>query len=178
MKEAHDLKIIDLTAQLKPGMKVYPGDPEVKITVVNTHEKHSWELRELNVGTHTGTHVDAFSHMVEDGRTLDEIPLTQFFGDAQVVDPEDVFPKGMGLFFVSKVGVELLEKILLAGPPFVGGMIDLDLERALLENGVVTYTNLVDLELLPKNRTFTFYGLPLKIKDGDGSPVRAIALTE
>ncbi len=172
------MKIVDLTEPMEPGMKVYPGDPEVKMDIVHTHEKNSWELRELSFGTHTGTHVDAFSHMLEDGKTLDEIPLTQFFGDAQVVDPDDDLPTDMGLFFVSEVGVELLEKILLAEPPFVGGMIDLGLERALLENEVITYTNLVNLEQISKNETFTFYGLPLKIKDGDGSPVRAVALID
>ena len=63
-------------------------------------------------------------------------------------------------------------------PGFVGGNITVDLERALLSNEIITYTNLVNLELLPKDKTFMFYGLPLKIKDGDGSPVRAIAIIE
>jgi len=52
------------------------------------------------------------------------------------------------------------------------------LERALLGNNIITYTGLVNLELIPKVRTFIFYGLPLKIKGGDGSPVRAIAIIE
>ena len=40
------------------------------------------------------------------------------------------------------------------------------------------YTGLVNLECLPKQETFIFYGLPLKIKSGDGSPVRAIAIID
>ena len=59
-----------------------------------------------------------------------------------------------------------------------GGMITEELERALLKNKIVTYTGLVNLECLPKQETFIFYGLPLKIKSGDGSPVRAIAIIE
>lgn len=41
---------------------------------------------------------------------------------------------------------------------------------------MITYTDLVNLEDLPYNQSFTFYGLPLKIKNGDGSPVRAMAI--
>ena len=49
-------------------------------------------------------------------------------------------------------------------------------ERALLGHGVVTYTGLMNLDQIPRGLEFTFFGLPLKIRGGDGSPVRAIAL--
>lgn len=172
------MKIIDLTQHIETGMTVYPGDPKVHIQVVHTYDTHTWELRELKLGSHTGTHVDAFSHMHPGGKSLDDIPLTRFFGQAQVVDPQQSFPYGIGLFFTDEVGAELLERILESKPPFVGGLISEQLERALLGNEIVTYTNLVNLELIPMNSTFMFYGLPLKIKQGDGSPVRAIAVIE
>ncbi|MBP3040594.1 cyclase family protein [Bacillaceae bacterium Marseille-Q3522] len=172
------MKIIDLTKQIESGMSVYLGDPEVEIKVVQTIEKNTWELRELKLGTHTGTHVDAISHMHKNGKTLDEIPITSFFGKAQIADKEKDFPKGSGLFFADEVGMEVLERLLAAKPPFVGGHIDTALERALLKEEIVTYTDLIHLDLIPKGVTFTFIGLPLKIKNGDGSPVRAIALLE
>ena len=37
--------------------------------------------------------------------------------------------------------------------------------------------SLRNVDLIPK-RAFTFIGLPLKIKNGCGSPIRAVALTE
>jgi kynurenine formamidase len=52
------------------------------------------------------------------------------------------------------------------------------LERALLGKKIITYTGLVNLESLPKESNFMFYGFPLKIQSGDGSPVRAIAMVE
>lgn len=52
------------------------------------------------------------------------------------------------------------------------------LERALLGTGIITYTDLVNLDQIPLGEPFTFYGLPLKLKEGDGSPVRAIAVLE
>ena len=44
------------------------------------------------------------------------------------------------------------------------------------KNEIVTVTDLVNLEKLPLGKQFMFYGLPLKIKDGDGSPIRAVAV--
>jgi arylformamidase len=170
------LKIIDLTKTIESGMPVYPGDPQVELKLVHTYEQHSWQLRELKMGTHTGTHVDAFSHMHPEGKTLDEIPLNQFMGEAQVVSVAQNFPVMTGLFFTEEAGLELLDKIRQTNPPFVGGEIDESLERALLKEEIVTYTNLVNLNRIPKGLTFTFIGLPLKIKEGDGSPVRAIAI--
>ncbi len=46
---------------------------------------------------------------------------------------------------------------------------------AALENNVVIVENLKNLDLL-LNKEFIFSALPLKIKQGDGSPVRAVAI--
>ncbi len=170
------MNVIDLSKLIKENMDVYPGDPEVEIMLVNTHDKDTWELRKITMGTHTGTHVDAYSHMDEDGRSLDQIPIAKFFGEAQVVGPEDVFPHEKGLFFIEKTGMEMLQKILDADPLFVGGNITEELQRSLLKNEIITYTDLINLEKIPRGITFMFFGLPLNIKDGDGSPVRAVAM--
>ncbi len=126
------MKIIDLSKSIETGMQEYPGDPKVEIDIVHTMEDKAWELRELRLGTHTGTHVDAFSHMHEDGKTIDNIPLASFFGSAQVVDPDEEFPRGIGLIFTKEIGLGSIDKLLDAGPKFVGGSISEELERALV----------------------------------------------
>lgn len=172
------MRVIDLSIPLYTGMDVFPGDPEVKIDIVHTYERNTWELRQLNMGSHTGTHVDVYSHMHEGKQTLDEIPIDRFFGRAQVVGLYEDWPREVGLFFIEETGVEELDRIVDLNPGFVGGNITEDLERALLGKEIITYTRLINLELIPKGKTFMFYGLPLKIKSGDGSPVRAIAIIE
>ncbi|NLY46337.1 MAG: cyclase family protein [Tissierella sp.] len=172
------MKVIDLSMSIYTNMEVFPGDPQVKIDVVHTYVKNTWELRDISMGSHTGTHVDAYSHMHEDKETLDQIPIDRFFGKAQVVGLCESWPKEMGLFFIEDVGIDELNRIIDLNPGFVGGNISEDLERALLGNDIITYTGLVNLELIPKGKTFMFYGLPLKIKDGDGSPVRAIGIVQ
>lgn len=172
------MKVIDLSAPLYTDMDVFPGDPEVRIEVVHTYKENTWELRHLNMGSHTGTHVDAYSHMHEGKETLDEIPIERFFGKAQVVELCQDLPRELGLFFIEEVGIEEINKIIDLNPGFVGGNITEALERALLGKGIITYTRLINLELIPKGKTFMFYGLPLRIKSSDGSPVRAIAIIE
>lgn len=49
--------------------------------------------------------------------------------------------------------------------------------RALLEAGIVVVEGLVNLDEL-RQEEVTFIALPLKLKGGDGSPVRAIAIEE
>lgn len=172
------MKVIDLSMSLYTGMEVFQGDPEVEIELVQAQEKVGWEVRHISMGSHTGTHVDAYSHMHKNKETLDEIPLGSFFGKAQVVALSDVWPKGIGLFFIEEASLDVLEKIVGAGPGFVGGNLTEGLERALLGQGIITYTGLINLSLLPRGKTFMFYGLPLRIKSGDGSPVRAIAIID
>lgn len=172
------MKVIDLSMPLYTGMDVFSGDPEVEIDVVDTYEKDTWELRHFSMGSHTGTHVDAYSHMHEGKKSLDEIAIERFFGKAKVVGLCEEWPKEVGLFFIEDVGIGELDRIVDANPGFVGGNISEDLERALLAREILTYTGLINLELIAKEEEFAFYGLPLRIKSGDGSPVRAIAIIE
>jgi arylformamidase len=54
---------------------------------------------------------------------------------------------------------------------------DLPVHKILLGKGMILVENLTNLADLPRT-TFRFICLPLKIKDAEGSPVRAIALTD
>lgn len=176
-------EIIDLSQPIFGGMKVYPGDPEVEIEQIHSIDKEGWRLRHIKMGSHTGTHVDAFSHMDREGKTLDEIPLESFFGKARVVEAADKFPKKVGLVFSSgKLELRVFDKIYAAKPPFIAVSssceFKVELERKLLEKGILTFTDLVNVDKLPTDKTFMFYGFPLKIKDGDGSPVRAVAIVD
>lgn len=170
------MKIIDLTLEISNDMKVYEGDPQVKITRIHDYDSHTWRLNNIEMGSHTGTHVDAFSHMHKNQETLDDIPLNNFFGESQVIKRKQEFPKRIGLFFIEKIDFNESHRLIEANPSFVGGNLTEELERELLKNKILTYTNLVNLEKIPKNRRFMFFGLPLKLREGDGSPVRAIAI--
>ena len=175
------MKVIDLSQPIYRGMKVYPGDPEVEVKVIHTISKQGWILRKLTFGNHTGTHVDAFSHMDEKGKTLDQIPLKRFCGPTQIVDITNDLPQSIGLIFKSgKLTVKDFKKLSQAYPPFIATgnncELELELEKKLLQHEIITFTDLINLDKLPTNKQFMFYGFPLKISNGDGSPVRAVAI--
>ncbi|MDR1341299.1 MAG: cyclase family protein [Prevotellaceae bacterium] len=48
----------------------------------------------------------------------------------------------------------------------------------MLGAGILIVEGLANMEQLPDNEVFTFFSLPLKLQGRDGSPVRAIAITD
>jgi arylformamidase len=82
------MKIYDVTLPLSEEMIVYPGDPPVKIeriTIINKNEATS-NLSLYSFGSHTGTHVDPPFHFIEEGVTVDKLPLELLMGRARVVE--------------------------------------------------------------------------------------------
>ena len=76
----------DCTHPITPPMTVYPGDPRVGRTPHATHEEDGYRVTRLELGTHSGTHIDAPSHTEPDGRPLDSFPVETFAFDARLVD--------------------------------------------------------------------------------------------
>jgi arylformamidase len=82
------MKIYDVTLPLSDDLIVYPGDPPVKIerkTLINKSEGTS-NLSRYSFGSHTGTHVDPPFHFIENGVTVDNLPLELLMGRARVVE--------------------------------------------------------------------------------------------
>lgn len=78
----------DLSHALETGIQTFPGDPEVAVEPVATAEDDGYRVSEIRCGTHSGTHVDAPSHVGLD-RSLDSFDLERFVFDARVVDCTD-----------------------------------------------------------------------------------------
>jgi|WetSurMetagenome_2_1015567.scaffolds.fasta_scaffold185044_2 arylformamidase len=78
-------RIYDLTLNMSPDMVVFPGDPH--FTIQDTQSIRlgdGFNLSLLSFGSHTGTHVDAPRHILENGLTIDQCPLEYFLGMAKV----------------------------------------------------------------------------------------------
>ena len=78
------MKIVDLSKTLYDHMPVFPGDPEVSIKEIHTLDKEGWNLRNMTLTTHIGTHVNVPSHMVKDGKRLDKYYIDSFFGKSEL----------------------------------------------------------------------------------------------
>jgi len=78
-------EIIDISVPLSPGMPVWPGDGDFRIVPVKRMAKGDKNnLSRLDCGIHTGTHVDAPWHFLEEGSTAEQLPLDVMVGDALV----------------------------------------------------------------------------------------------
>lgn len=84
------MKIIDLTHTISEVMPVYPGTEPPKLEVANTYEKDGFKETLLTMFSHTGTHMDAPSHIFPELTTLDAFPAEQFVGKALVIDCTDL----------------------------------------------------------------------------------------
>lgn len=175
------MMVIDLSAELTHKMSVYPGDPEVDIVEIHKLEKEGWNLRQMILTTHIGTHVNVPYHMVTNGNKLEKYSLDSFMGQSIIFHKDIAFDNQTGIIFRDKNIDENIANMLIANPPKFVGLsakfeFDIALEKLLLEHNIISFENLVNTESLPEK--FMFYGVPLNIPGSDGSPVRAFATTQ
>lgn len=79
--------IYDLTLLLQAGMAQFPGDPPfVQKEVASLQNGDSVNLTAISMSLHTGTHLDAPSHIFLNGATVDRIALADLIGTAKVID--------------------------------------------------------------------------------------------
>jgi arylformamidase len=81
--------IYDVTLPITNSMPVWPGDPPVRLTAkshLSRDKTHTVRLTNIEMGSHTGTHIDAPFHMVDEGKRLDEFPLGTLTGKATVFE--------------------------------------------------------------------------------------------
>lgn len=163
------------------GMPVFPGDPEVIIEQVQTFEKDGWNMKRIHANLHSGTHVNVPIHGTKSGRNLDSYKIEDFIGESVIYKNENDIQSGKGVIFSAvDINKRLAKIIVKEKPKFVGLSakfeFDIAVEKYLLENGVISYEKLVNTGKLPPE--FYFYGVPLNIKEADGSPVRAFAVVK
>jgi len=76
--------IIDISQDVF-SCNVYPGDPEpVLHKIENMKEGALYNLSAFTMCAHNGTHVDAPSHFLKKGKTIDKIDLEAFVGECFV----------------------------------------------------------------------------------------------
>ncbi len=80
------MKTIDLSHTIEEGMQIYEGDPKPKISEALTHEKDYCHVDLLELGSHTGTHIDAPFHFIKDGKRIDEFTVDIFIGKGIIID--------------------------------------------------------------------------------------------
>jgi arylformamidase len=79
-------ELLDISLPISTGMPIWPGDPFPTLEPVTTVERHGVRVSRLVLGTHTGTHVDAPSHFIAGGKTVDQLDLEALVGPCCLID--------------------------------------------------------------------------------------------
>ena len=98
------MRIYDITLTISPDIPVWPGDPPVRlIRSTKMEEGADFNMTQLAMSAHTGTHVDAPFHFLGGSTaTVEQLPLKILTGRAYVVHIPD---------HVNLITAPLLEKV-------------------------------------------------------------------
>ncbi|MCX6383714.1 MAG: cyclase family protein [Actinobacteria bacterium] len=193
-------------------LPTYPGDPVVSITPKNTISVQGYNVLNICMGTHSGTHIDAPLHLIDKSDSADEIFPEKFLGMAsfieilknenELITPVDLkkFDIKEGDILIVRTGWEenkykdgyftnfpyfsadcadyiILKKVKALGadiPSVDGPGQNAGFHKKILAEGIPIIEALVNLKQVTGKRMM-FSALPLKIKNSDGSPIRAVA---
>ncbi len=205
------MRIYDLSPEISEDMVVYKNrlEKRPKISVTRTLKEGANESK-LDIFVHTGSHVDAPYHVMENGKTIEKIGLDRFIGKCMVLDftkiktaitknylknskikiqknvivllkTKNKLGKDFNFNFIylEKTGAEYLasKKIKAVGIDSLGierNQPNHETHKILAKHNIPIFEGL-DLSKVKQGRYF-FHGLPLKIRHGDGSPVRAVLI--
>lgn len=208
------MRTYDISLTISSDLPTWPGDPGIVLERTEKIEAgDNANVSRLDMGVHTGTHVDAPFHFLPDGSGVDQLQLKTLTGRAYVLDlPEvdlitaqvleasnipprtrrvlfktrnsEIWARGENAFQTEFVGLsaDAAEYLVGRGVKLVG--VDYlsvapfkqsrPTHQILLAAGVVIVEGL-DLTEVTQGR-YTLYCLPLKLKDSDGAPARAILI--
>ncbi len=188
------MTIYDISRELLSA-PLFPDDAGPKLeTVMSMSDGSLFNLSNLHMCVHNGTHIDAPLHFIEDGNAIESVSLDKCVGHCTVIEcdhpltgqeAEELLPhirkrlliKGNGSItpsaaFVLReggiklVGVETLSVGDVSAPRAVHSEL-LGADVALLES--------LNLSKVPVGNYY-LVAAPLKIKGAEGSPCRAILL--
>jgi arylformamidase len=84
------MRIYDISLTISPELPVWPGDPPVELELVESMDQGAHaNVSRLSASVHTGTHVDAPHHFLNDGRTVEQLPLDMLTGPCYVTHLPD-----------------------------------------------------------------------------------------
>ncbi len=85
------MKLYDVTLPITNDMPVWPGDPSVSLMMNTSIAKgDNCNITGIQMSAHSGTHIDAPYHFLEDGATTDAIPIETFVGPCVVIEVDSV----------------------------------------------------------------------------------------
>lgn len=80
------LRLVDLSQDIFDGAPTFEPDPKTHIRAHLTIADLNYNMTEIVMSAHYGTHLDAPFHFFDDGRTVENLDVRKGFGVAHVLD--------------------------------------------------------------------------------------------
>ena len=197
------MKIYDISQEVF-SCKVFPGDPAPERKVLSSMDTGAlYNLTAISMCAHTGTHVDAPFHFINDGKTVDAIPLEAVVGMAYVAEHHGTVLGDDAAKIIEKakaLNPEAARRILIKGPAVVSAeaaKVFADAHLLLYGNESQTVgpedapmavhhillgANVILLEgirlaAVPEG-VYLLNAAPLNLAGAEGSPCRAVLIAE
>ena len=209
------MNVIDLSHVINSNISTYTRDEKVEIYDIASIEKDGYNEKLLRLCTHAGTHIDAPSHMINKGKTIDEFNISDFIGIATIIDVSNISKVDIDDLIFYRERINNCDFVILrtgwdrywGSNEYLHGFpslteeaarwlcsfnirgvgidtisidkfdsIDFEVHNIILSRGKIIIENLTNLDEVGEEE-FTLVATPLKIENGDASPVRAIAIT-
>ncbi len=199
------MEIFDITPTISPSLAVFPGDKKFSRNVsFDMKQGDHLTLSSVETTLHLGAHTDAESHYSVNGKSIDEHDLQKYIGPCQVIEDSLIkfkkFPiKAPRVLFktnsfldpnnwrddFSYLTEEIVEYLKSQNVELIGidtpsvdpaSSKNLSAHNKIYQSKIYILEGIVLEDIEPG--LYNLIALPLKIKDGDASPVRAILTRE
>ena len=98
--------IIDLSQSINSNIKLFPGSPNVSFLKWSKYTIEGYDSEAIFLSTHTGTHMDAPSHFIQEAESIDNLDVNRFVMEDvhllkilksanQLISVEDIIASGI-----------------------------------------------------------------------------------
>jgi arylformamidase len=187
------MKIIDISQELFSSV-VFPGDLAPTFVRAKHVEQDGYNLTNINLCVHNGTHLDAPCHFIPGGKTIDQLDISVFYGKCRVaafegeISAEDIAPvlehcperlllKGECYFTAESAEMLTKSQVKLIG--IERQSVDKDTGPKIIHH-ILLGAGLIPLEGLNLSSVqpgeYILSAFPINLAGSDGSPVRAVLI--
>ena len=99
------MKILDLTLSISDKIPTFPGSPQPNFIPWENVKEDGYNLEVLFLSSHTGTHMDAPYHFLENGAKIHEISLKKLVSEAALIQCRKSSDQ-----YVTKTDIQKFEK--------------------------------------------------------------------
>ena len=100
--------IVDLSQTITSNIKLFPGSPNVYFLQWTKYSTDGYDSEAIFLSTHTGTHMDAPSHFIQEAQSIDNLDVNRFFmenvhllkiskSSNQLISVEDIVSSGIDI---------------------------------------------------------------------------------